>query len=163
MLNRTNRTLSAYLNRLSLGLGTRKFALVANANIAKQTLRTRHVHRVVMRDGMEGDSMDRIPYSIPGISSIPCSSPEPARPSSAVAGRSRTERVADVAPRPMVSPVVAVRPSWPAESRPWPSLPVGTKRPKPCCQPFTGQQQPQRGPGRTCVTARASAVVASGG
>jgi hypothetical protein len=53
MLNRTNRTLSANLNRLNLG--TRSLAVTANINTGDlQTLRVRHVHRVVMRDGMSG-------------------------------------------------------------------------------------------------------------
>src|SRR4051812_11124339 len=51
MLNRTNRTLSANLNRLNLG--TRSLAATANVNKGDlQTLRIRHDHRVVMRDGM---------------------------------------------------------------------------------------------------------------
>src|SRR5215208_6003695 len=53
MLNRTNRTLSANLNRLNLG--TRSLAATANVNTGDlQTLRIRHAHRVVMRDGMHG-------------------------------------------------------------------------------------------------------------
>lgn len=53
MLNRTNRTLSANLN--GLNLGTRSLAVTANINTGDlQTLRTRHTHRVVMRDGMHG-------------------------------------------------------------------------------------------------------------
>jgi len=50
MLNRTNRTLSANLNRLNLG--TRSLAIVAGLNNGVSTLRTRHVHRVVKRDEM---------------------------------------------------------------------------------------------------------------
>lgn len=163
MLNRTNRTLSAHLNRLNLGLGTRTFALVAIANNGKHTLRTRHAHCVVMRDGMMGDPTDRIPYSIPEIPSIPCSSPESLRSFSTVAERSRTERVVDVAPLPVVNPVVSVRPSWLGESRPWSSLPFGTKSPKPSREPFFGKRTPQQGLGQACVTARATAFVASGG
>ena len=50
MLNRTNRTLSAHLNRLNLG--TRSLALKSGVNIDGQTLRSRHAHCVVMRDGI---------------------------------------------------------------------------------------------------------------
>jgi hypothetical protein len=163
MLNRTNRTLSAHLNRLNLGLGTRSVALVAIANNGKQTLRTRYARFVVMRDGMMGSPGDRIPDSIPAIASIPCSAPEPLRPSAACRERSRSGRVVDVARLPVAEPVVAVRPSWPGESRPWPALPFGTKNPKPCRQPFFGQRQGQRSQGRACVTARATVLVAAGG
>jgi hypothetical protein len=52
MLNRTNRTLSAPLNRLYLG--TRSLAPDSGANTGKQALRIRHAHLdgVVMRAGM---------------------------------------------------------------------------------------------------------------
>ncbi len=70
MLNRTNRTLSANLNRLNLG--TRSLANLAGVNTGDKTLRTRHVHRVVLRDEMRGyQSMPMIigQESIPPISS----------------------------------------------------------------------------------------------
>jgi len=61
MLNRTNRTLSANLNRLNLG--TRSLAATANVNRGDlQTQRTRHAHRVVMRDGMHGFRPLRFPF-----------------------------------------------------------------------------------------------------
>lgn len=73
MLNRTNRTLSANLNRLNLG--TRSFALAANVNNGAQTLRTRHEdHRVVMRDGMPGYPSTPISIRSGGIPAIPSSS-----------------------------------------------------------------------------------------
>ena len=65
MLNRTNRTLSAHLNRLNLG--TRSLALKSGVNIDGQTLRSRHAHCVVMRDGMREHALDpvsRIDYGI---------------------------------------------------------------------------------------------------
>lgn len=163
MLNRTNRTLSAHLNRLNLGLGTRTFALVATGINGQQTLRTRHAHRVVMRDGMGGDLMDRISYSIPGIPSIPCSTPEPERPCPAVAERSRTERVVLVAPVSVVGEVVPVRPSWRGDSQPSSSLPVGTESPKPRRKPFSGKRKQQQARAVACVTARATAFVSAGG
>jgi hypothetical protein len=52
MLNRTNRTLSANLNRLNLG--TRSLALQANVNNGDQALYVRHAHPVVMRAGTVG-------------------------------------------------------------------------------------------------------------
>lgn len=163
MLNRTNRTLSAHLNRLNLGLGTRTFALVAFGNNSVQTLRTRHAHCVVMRDGMGGDPMDRISYSILGIPSIPCSTPEPARPSPAVAERSRTERVVPVAPVSSLSAVVSVPPSWRGDSQPSSSLPFGTESPKPRRKPFDGKRKQQQARAVACVTARATAFVSAGG
>jgi len=78
MLNRTNRTLSANLNRLNLG--TRSLAATANVNFGDlQTLRTRHAHRVVMRDGMlnlRPSPIHIVDGSIPSIpgSPIPVSS-----------------------------------------------------------------------------------------
>src|SRR4051812_6656975 len=52
MLNRTNRTLSAHLNRLNLG--TRSLAPQASFDNGDQTLYVRHAHPVVMRAGMVG-------------------------------------------------------------------------------------------------------------
>jgi len=76
MLNRTNRTLSANLNRLNLG--TRSLATQADVNNGDQTLRIRHAHRVVMRDGMTGFPPSPISISggvIPVISGSPAVSP----------------------------------------------------------------------------------------
>jgi len=76
MLNRTNRTLSANLN--GLNLGTRSLAVTANINTGDlQTLRTRHVHRVVMRDGMHGYLPSSISRSRGEIPVIPGSLPVP--------------------------------------------------------------------------------------
>ena len=163
MLNRTNRTLSAQVNRLNLGLGTRTFALVATGNTGTQTLRTRHAHCVVMRDGMGGDPMDRRSYSIMGIPSIPCSTSEPARPSSAVSERSRTERVVSVVPVSVAGAVVPVRPSWRGDSQPSSSLPFGTESPKPRRKPFDGKRKQQQAKAVAGVTARATAFVSAGG
>lgn len=76
MLNRTNRMLSANLN--GLNLGTRSLAVAANINTGDlQTLRTRHVHRVVMRDGMHGYLPTSISLSRSEIPVIPGSLPVP--------------------------------------------------------------------------------------
>ncbi|SIO14797.1 hypothetical protein SAMN05444166_2703 [Singulisphaera sp. GP187] len=76
MLNRTNRTQSANLN--GLNLGTRSLAVTANINTGDlQTLRTRHVHRVVMRDGMHGSLPSSISLSRGEIPVIPGSRPVP--------------------------------------------------------------------------------------
>ena len=69
MLNRTNRTLSANLNRLNLG--TRSLALVAGFNKGAQALHTRHAYPVVMRAGMVGDPADPRLIGSVGIPSIP--------------------------------------------------------------------------------------------
>jgi hypothetical protein len=67
MLNRTNRTLSANLNRLNLG--TRSLALGTGINNGAQSSRIRihHTHRVVMRAGMVGFCWPRIPDSRPEL------------------------------------------------------------------------------------------------
>jgi len=64
MLNRTNRTLSAHLNRLNLG--TRSLALKSGVNIDGQTLRSRHAYRVVMRDGLREQALDPVSAAIMG-------------------------------------------------------------------------------------------------
>jgi hypothetical protein len=74
MLNRTNRTLSATLNRLNLG--TRLLVLTTSGNNGKQTLRVRHAHGLPMRDGMFGSGDPSIQSSSRiAISVIPGSSP----------------------------------------------------------------------------------------
>jgi hypothetical protein len=73
MLNRTNRTLSAHLNRLNLG--TRSLAIVAGLNDGAQTLHTRHAYPVVMRAGMVGVPVDPKDIGRIGIPSIPGSPP----------------------------------------------------------------------------------------
>ena len=60
MLNRTNRTLSANLNRLNLG--TRSLVLVTSLNNGNATLRVRHAHEDAMRDGMYRSSNRRLPH-----------------------------------------------------------------------------------------------------
>jgi hypothetical protein len=52
MFNRTNLTLSARSLSNRLNLGTRSFALVANVKNGDLTLRTRHTHHDVLREGM---------------------------------------------------------------------------------------------------------------
>jgi len=75
-LNRTNRTLSANLNRLNLG--TRSLAATANVNTGDlQTLRICHARHVVMRDGMHGLSSFPIAIRRDEISVIPGSLPVP--------------------------------------------------------------------------------------
>jgi hypothetical protein len=69
MLNRTNRTLSAQLNRLNLG--TRSLAPVARFNTSASTLHFRPVHPVVTRAGVVGVPEYPIPKGIIGIPSIP--------------------------------------------------------------------------------------------
>jgi len=72
MLNRTNRTLSANLNRLNLG--TRKLDQFASANIGNLTLRTAHVDHVVsVRAGS---------FEYPGFKFVapPIMGPEPLKP-----------------------------------------------------------------------------------
>jgi hypothetical protein len=71
MLNRTNRTLSANLNRLNLG--TRSLAVNASALNGKSTPRILHAHGFAMRVGMFGICDP----SMPGIAipSIPGSTP----------------------------------------------------------------------------------------
>ena len=64
MLNRTNRTLSAHLNRLNLG--TRSLALKSGVNIDGQTPRSRHAYCVVMRDGMREQAHDPVSAAIMG-------------------------------------------------------------------------------------------------
>jgi hypothetical protein len=78
MLNRTNRTLSANLNRLNLG--TRSLAATANVNTGDlETLRIRHAHHVVMRDGMHGFSPPSIPIRRGEFPVVPGSLPVPSR------------------------------------------------------------------------------------
>jgi hypothetical protein len=96
MLNRTNRTLSANLNRLNLG--TRSLGLQASAIVGGQTLRIRHAHDVVMRDGIVGVPMDPITCGSWRVVEIPCSSPVPPRAPAARVVRDRVEPAAAVRP-----------------------------------------------------------------
>jgi hypothetical protein len=88
-LNRTNRTLSANLNRLNLG--TRSLASVACNNIGAQTLHVRPDQVVVMRAGMPGYCDPRIHDSHPDLPIIPGSSSVPSRPVSSRVVRPRSE------------------------------------------------------------------------
>ena len=74
MLNRTNRTLSANLNRLNLG--TRSLVVKANEINGKSALDSRHAHDFAQRDGMmwSFDPSIRSSSRI-AISVIPGSSP----------------------------------------------------------------------------------------
>jgi hypothetical protein len=70
MFNRTNLTLSARSLSNRLNLGTRSFALVADVKNGDQTLRTRHTHHDVLREGMVWyDVFPNMPegYAIPSI------------------------------------------------------------------------------------------------
>jgi hypothetical protein len=69
MLNRTNRTLSAHLNRLNLG--TRSLASQASVNNGDSTLHTRLVHPVAVRAGVVGVPVYPIFMGRIGIPSIP--------------------------------------------------------------------------------------------
>jgi len=69
MLNRTNRTLSAHLNRLNLG--TRTLASQASFNHGDSTLHTRHIYPVAVRAGVVGVPVDPMIMGPIGIPSIP--------------------------------------------------------------------------------------------
>jgi hypothetical protein len=113
-LNRTNRTLSANLNRLNLG--TRSLAFVACNNIGAQTSHVRHDQKVVMRAGMVGYCDPRIPDSHPDDPSIPGSSSVPSRLVSSRVVRPRVELAVAVTAS-ATSRLVALcdQPGW------WPS------------------------------------------
>ena len=84
-MNRTNRTLSANLNRLNLG--TRSFVLATGEFNGSSTLRFRHAHgATAMRAGMRWSSDPFIrPASRIAIPSVPGSSMDvPGRPTVAV-------------------------------------------------------------------------------
>jgi hypothetical protein len=118
MLNRTNRTLSANLNRLNLG--TRSLVLATGEVNGKSALRVRHAHGIPMRDGMlwsfdpSISPISRIAIpSIPGLSSV-------------------------VPVRPVVDSVV--RPVDGSDA----TLTAYTARPEfPTCREFAAQGQPQ--------------------
>jgi hypothetical protein len=69
MLNRTNRTLSAHLNRLNLG--TRTLASQASFNNGDSTLHSRLVHPVAVRAGVVGVPVYPMIMGPIGIPSIP--------------------------------------------------------------------------------------------
>jgi hypothetical protein len=71
-LNRTNLTLSALALSNGLNLGTRSLAANASVNVGDQTLRIRHSHHGVMREGMVWYVVFSNPkprYAIPAIPS----------------------------------------------------------------------------------------------
>ena len=75
-MNRTNRTLSAHLNRLNLG--TRSLATLASLNNGAQTLHTRHAFAAAMRAvvvGVPVSPMIMGRYAIPQITGSPSVSP----------------------------------------------------------------------------------------
>jgi len=117
MLNRTNRTLSANLNRLNLG--TRSLAFVACNNMGAQTPHVRHDQQVVMRAGMPGYCDPRIPDSHPDYPIIPGSSSVPSRLVSSRVVRPSVE-LAVVVTAPATSRLVAScdRPGWWPVSQP---------------------------------------------
>jgi len=79
MLNRTNRTLSANLNRLNLG--TRSFVLAAGEFNGLSTLPFRHAHESTMRVGMRwSDDPSIRPSSRIVIPAVPGSTPVVPRP-----------------------------------------------------------------------------------
>jgi len=77
MFNRTNLTLSARTLSNRLNLGTRSLALVANVNNGGRTLRTRHTHHDVLREGMVWYDVFAIMPMGYGIPSIPGSFSQP--------------------------------------------------------------------------------------
>ena len=79
MFNRTNLTLSARNRSNGLNLGTRSLALVANVNNGGRTLRTRHTHHDVLREGMVWYDVFSIMPMGYGIPSIPGSFSRPQR------------------------------------------------------------------------------------
>jgi hypothetical protein len=71
MFNRTNLTLSARTLKNRTNLGTRSLALVANVKNDGRTLRARHAHHDVSREGMVWYSVFPIMPEGYGIPSIP--------------------------------------------------------------------------------------------
>ncbi len=160
MLNRTNRTLSAHLNRLNLG--TRSLDLNVSAFNGEPTLRIRHAHAVVLRDGMVGAPLIPMPIGIGrwGISVIPCSPPVVPQPSVRCVIPATVEFAADVPPRkdrPVVtsgrpSPRGGSQPQTPARNQQW-CAKSGRKF-------FTGKRL-HHGEGFAGVAARATCGVAA--
>ena len=122
MLNRTNRTLSAHLNRLNLG--TRSLALKSGVNIDGQTLRSRHAHCVVMRDGMREQAIDPVSEAITGSIASTRIPGLPIVPSWLIAS-------------PVVRPKVGLDVPVPLDARP-----VPTDRPYPVEEPRNQSQAP---------------------
>src|SRR4051794_302211 len=113
MLNRTNRTLSAHLNRLNLG--TRSLVLQSGVNIDGQTLRSRHAHCIVMRDGMKGRAIDPESTTITGSVASPQIPGLPVVPSWLIASPVARPRVGLDVPVSLADrPVLADRP-YPGE------------------------------------------------
>ena len=128
MLNRTNRTLSANLNRLNLG--TRSLAIQANVNIGASTLRTRHAHRVVKRAGMFGSLP--VEYSIPPVDLTDMPGSPSMSPRASCDGRVTglgCEHVVD-APTPDVTEWPVLRTDRPRTDGETSLLPMSPRRPQ---------------------------------
>jgi len=162
MLYRTNRTLSANLNRLNLG--TRSLAATANVNTGDlQTLRIRHAHHVVMRDGMHGFSPPSISIRRGEIPVLPGSLPVPSRlVSSRVVGRG-----VDLAAETFSG---TDRPCWSPRSQDQARGCVLQRQERPKCdgKPCWGKRsQPAYGlgycPARAALASAAASYAAAGG
>jgi len=165
MLNRTNRTPSANLNRLNLG--TRSLAASAGVINGEQALRIRHAHRVVMRDGMTGFRPSPVPMIGDPIPAIPGSLSVSSRHVSSRAVRARVELAAETSS-------LAARTCWRGESQD-PTLERDCPRQQPRPEraengrkPMTGKRLYSRsGPGyapaRAALSTDAAILAASGG
>ena len=160
MLNRTNRTLSASFNRLNLG--TRSLDLIASAFNGEQTLRTRHAHAVVLRDGMAGVPMGSMPIGMErwAIPAIPCSPSVVSQPSVSCVIPARVQFVADASPRVDRPVVTSDRPSPRGDSQPRSQSPPWQQGAKHGRKPFTGKRL-YLGTGFARANARATCVFAA--
>jgi hypothetical protein len=135
MLNRTNRTNSANLNRLNLG--TRSLDLQASANIGGQTLRIRHAHDVIMRVGMDGIPVVPTPVDPWRITGIPGSSsvvrPRPTRVAAA-------ELEADVPSPQACRAITDGQACTRGQAQPFSPAPFQEERAKCSHKPFTGKR-----------------------
>jgi hypothetical protein len=147
MLTRTNRTSSAFSNRLNLG--TRPLALRAGfVNVTATQRDIRHDHLGKRMDSMRGGLSDPAEISIARYPSEPAIPSSPGSSAQPVVGRSKRVRVVVVAEAPPVPQEVVPhgQPCWTGGARGW----------------------QQRQPLPLAVTSRAAAildarVVASGG
>jgi hypothetical protein len=176
MLNRTNRTLSANLNRLYLG--TRSLVLNAGETNGKTTLRARHAHAYAdfARVGMDWShdpSAIRI-RPMERISVIPCSSPAgPWSVPGRVAGPVTVEPQVTVMPSPVPSPVRAIhatgqdgRTRSQSQQQPWPACAAGQvkrERSLECVKRLRGDQGLRPGHARARAARTAAAFAAAGG
>ncbi len=167
MLNRTNRTLSANLNRLNLG--TRSLDLQASANFGDQTLRIRHAHAVVMRDGMSGAVMDPISIGTWRITDISGSSPVRPRPPAGCVVSREVELTAQVVPVTTRSATSHGRPTLHGESQRQSRSRCSRERAKSSRRPFTGKRLHESRSGgaypadRAALAAHAASAAAAGG